>query len=437
MERKTKAQDLSKSQKTLNKTYKLGSLFDKSDKKTELKKTYTRENDSESSGGITPKKDYVTTKQVNNTAVINQAVKDEKPTESIPAFRVDYTSRKISEAEVYNSTDTDLNMTTEKVGIKTTKLSSIIDDVASIVSAANKTTADSTHTTTSQAIEPSSVINKVTSDPANVTTTTKNATVAFDVMTLAKITVKTNLFRINNDVTYESDHSTNKTAVVYKKTYSTTNANTTTQTTEISSINNNVTSYPFTGLYDTTNMTAIKSTTPNMTSVQQRHNVTKDPDLTELTSSTTAASAVTFSDAVKTSQTTEVSNNNLTSYTDSVSTDVTSKSTNISSTVTPLKYFFIGGGTVTLLFALLMIYFACRRSRKRRKFELRKKQRENKNVIGLEMGVYEEFKKSFYEKRPFDIEDVDFAENVTEVTVVWNQFKKKSTNYFDELLTYK
>ena len=40
------------------------------------------------------------------------------------------------------------------------------------------------------------------------------------------------------------------------------------------------------------------------------------------------------------------------------------------------------------------------------------------------MGVYEEFKKSFYEKRPFDIEEVDFAENVTEVTVVWNQFFK-------------
>jgi len=419
MERKTKAQDLSKSQKTLNKTYKLGSLFDKSDKKTELKKTYTRENDSESSGGITPKKDYVTTKQVNNTAVINQAVKDEKPTESIPAFRVDYTSRKISEAEVYNSTDTALNMTTKKVGTETTKLFSIIDDVASIVSAANKTIDDSTHTKTFQAIEPSSVINQVTSDPANVTTTT-NKTNASNVMTSAEVratTSKTNLSRIGNDVTYESD--------VYINTTSTTNETTTPETTEILSVNDNVTNYPFTGLYDTTSMTAAKPTTTNMTSVV--NNVTKNPDLTELTSSTTATSAVTFTDAITfsdtitTTQTTELSDiKNVFNYTDSLSTDVTSNTTNFPSTVTPIKYFFVGGGTVALLFALLMIYFACRRSKKRRKFELRKRQRENKNVIGMEMGVYEEFKKSFYEKRPFDIEDVDFAENVTEVTVVCN-----------------
>jgi len=421
MERKTKAQDLSKSQKTLNKTYKLGSLFDKSDKKTELKKTYTREDDSEPSGGITQKKDYVTTKQVDNTAVINQAVKDEKTTESIPAFRVDYTSRKISEAKVYNSTDTALNMTTKLVGTETTKLSSVIDHVASIVSAANKTTADSRRTTTFQAIEPSSVINKVTSDPASVITTTKNTTtVAFNVMTSAEVqatTVKTNLSRIGNDVTYESD--------VYIKTSSTTNATTNPKTTEISSVNDNVTSYPFTGLYDTTSMTAVKPTSPNMTSFV--NNVTKDPDSTKLASSTTATSAVTFTDAVNTTQTTELLiNNNITNYTDSVSIDVTSKTTDIPSAVTPIKYFFVGGGVVTLFFALLMIYFACMRSNKRRKFELRKKQRENKNVVGLEMGVYEEFKKSFYEKRPFDIEEVDFAENVTEVTVVWKLFLYKN-----------
>jgi len=420
MERKTKAQDLSKSQKTLNKTYKLGSLFDKSDKKTELKKTYTREDDSEPSGGITQKKDYVTTKQVDNTAVINQAVKDEKTTESIPVFRVDYTSRKISEAKAYNSTDTALNMTTKLVGIEKTKLSSVIDHVASIVSAANKTTDDSTHTTTFQAIEQSLAINKVTSDPASVTTTTKNASVAFNAMTSAGVqstTVKTNLSRIGNDVTYESFHSTKNATDLYINTTSTINETTKSQTTEISSVNNNVTSYPFTGLYDTTSTTAVKPTTPNKTSVV--YNVTKNLDLTELTSSTTAAYTVTFTNAIRTTQTTELSDIKFFfKYTDSVSTDVTSKTTDFPSTVTPIKYFFVGGGAVTLLFAILMIYFACMRSRKRRKFEFRKKQQENKNLIGLEMGVYEDFKKSFYEKRPFDIEDVDFAENVTEVTVV-------------------
>jgi len=435
MDSKTKAQDLTKSQKTLNKTYKLGSLFEKSDKKTELKKTSTHDNDSKPSAGITPKKDYVKTKQVDKKTLTNQAVRDEKTTKNTLAVTVNYTSEMILDDKVYKPTDTAFIMTTEMVGTTTTKQTSVINVVASVSdSATNKTTHDSTHTTTFQAIEPSTVINKVTSDPASVTTTTNDITIASTVMTSAEVqatTVKTNLSRIGYDLTYEANHSTNKTTVVYIKTSSTTNATTTTQTTEISTINNNVTSYPFTGLYDTTKIAAANSTTPTVNSIVI--NVTKNPDtvISELINSTTSA----VTNVVKTAQTTELSYNN--NVTDSVSTEVTSKTTDIPSTVTPIKYFFVGGGAVILLFALLMIYFACVRSRKRRKFELRKKQRENKNVIGLEMGVYEDFKKSFYEKRPFDIEDVDFAENVTEVTVVWNQFKKKSTNYFDELLTYK
>jgi len=409
MDSKTKAQDLTKSQKTLNKTYKLGSLFEKSDKKTELKKTSTHDNDSKPSAGITPKKDYVKTKQVDKKTLTNQAVRDEKTTKNTLTVTVIYTSEMILDDKVNKPTDTAFIMTTEMVGTKTTKQTSVINVVASVSdSANNKTTHDSTDTTTFQAIEPTtSVINKVTSDPESVTTTTKNTTVAFNVMTFAEApttTKKLSLSKVVNDVVYELDNSTNKTTDEAKSP----------QTTEISSVNNNVTSYPFTGLYDTTSMTAAKPTTPNMTSFV--NNVTKDPELTELVSSTTATSAVTFTDTVTTTQTTELSFNN--NATDSVSTDVTSKSTDLPSNVTPIKYFFVGGGAITLLFALLMIYFACMRSRKKRKFELRKKQRENKNVIGLEMGVYEDFKKSFYEKRPFDIEDVDFAENVTEVTVV-------------------
>jgi len=423
MDSKTKAQDLTKSQKTLNKTYKLGSLFEKSDKKTELKKTSTHDNDSKPSAGITPKKDYVKTKQVDKKTLTNQAVRDEKTTKNTLAVTVNYTSEMILDDKVKKPTDTAFIMTTEMVGTKTTKHTSFINDVASVSdSATNKTTDDSTHTKTFQAIEPSSVINKVTSDPESVTSTTKNTTVAFDTMTSAGVqatSVKTNLSRIGNNVTYESDRVTNKTS-------SATNATTNPKTTEISSVNDNVTSYPFTGLYDTTNMSAVKSTTQTLNSIVS--NVTKDPNLTELTSSSsTASSAVTFTDAVNTTQTTGLLiNNNITSYTDSVSIDVTSKTTDIPSAVTPIKYFFVGGGVVTLFFALLMIYFACMRSNKRRKFELRKKQRENKNVVGLEMGVYEEFKKSFYEKRPFDIEEVDFAENVTEVTVVWKLFLYKN-----------
>ena len=423
MDSKTKAQDLTKSQKTLNKTYKLGSLFEKSDKKTELKKTSTHDNDSKPSAGITPKKDYVKTKQVDKKTLTNQAVRDEKTTKNTLTVTVIYTSEMILDDTVDKPTDTAFVMTTEMVGTQTTKQTSVINDVASLTgSATNKITADATHTTTFQAIEPSSIINKVTSDPESVTTTTKNTTFAFDTMTSAGVqatSVKTNLSRIGNNVTYELDHSTNKTTDVYLKTTPTKNATTTTQTTEISSVNNNLTSYPFTGLHAAKNMTATKSSTQTITSIVS--NVTKNPDTmtTKLASSTTAASTVTSTNAIRTNRTTVLSeNSNVTNYTDSVSSDVTSKTTNFPSIETPFKYFYFGGGIIVLFFVLLMIYLACRRSKKRRKFELRKKQRENKNVIGLEMGVYEEFKKSFYEKRPFDIENVDFAENVTEVTVV-------------------
>ena len=77
-------------------------------------------------------------------------------------------------------------------------------------------------------------------------------------------------------------------------------------------------------------------------------------------------------------------------------------------------------GATIVFFILLVIYFAFRRSYKKlkKKLELNKRRKESKNVVKMEMGVYEEFIKVYNEKRPSNIEDAGCVENVNEATVV-------------------
>merc|ERR1712032_83061 len=149
---------------------------------------------------------------------------------------------------------------------------------------------------------------------------------------------KNKLSSVTNDVRYETD--TNDATTVYENTNFTKNSSTTTQTFELSLVKKNVTIYPDSNIREVTDMTTTKATTdaptltPTVTSVVS--NVKIDPVTTELTSSTTDASHDT--------------------------------STNVIPTATTLNRYVLGGGVIILFFSIILIYFACMRSKRRQRF---------------------------------------------------------------------
>jgi len=199
---------------------------------------------------------------------------------------------------------------------------------------------------------------------------------------------------------------------------------TTNQKTETNFVINNITCDPA-SVTTTTNTIesrsisdASKDATTTQTEVQAAIKTTKLHTVTNVaTFQSDRITNTVYTNATETSKI--YSNiNNVTS--DSVTSDVTNvPKSNIVNGYFSRNYI-IAGGAVFVVFILIVIYFAFRRSNKKlkRKIELNKRRKESKNVVEMEMGVYEEFIKVYNEKSPSNIEDAGCVENVNEATVV-------------------